>query len=238
MKETEKRIRLAGVILCQLLTVITVIRLLPTGDGNRLAMAFGTVLLILLPEVMERLFRCRLSLPVYLFGLVYAIGPMLGHCWDLYYAGIGWDKLLHAAGGVMFALIGLFLFDFFSKEDRSVLLSAIFALCFSMALSVLWEFVEYGCDLLFHTDMQNDTLVTSIYSYLLGDGPGVAGSLEDISTVTVDGTLLPTGGYIDIGLIDTMQDMLVETLGAAVVSTVHLIGRGKHPLITLREETV
>lgn len=238
MKKLEKNIRLTGVVLCQLLTAVTIIMLIPAGFDSRLLMALGTLFLILLPEVMERIFHCHFSLGVYLFGILYAIGPMLGHCWNLYYAGIHWDKLLHIAGGVMFALVGYFLCQFLTKGKSTPLMSAVFALCFSMALSMLWEFVEYGCDIFLHTDMQNDSYLTTIHSYFLGDGLGIAGALENITTVTVDGTVLSTQGYVDIGLTDTMQDMLVETLGALLACVVCLVDGGKHPFIKFREATL
>ena len=236
MDKREKCIRRGGVILCELFALVTAAAMLRAGEYNRLVLAVGTLGLVLLPEIMERLFSCRMSLGVYVFGLLYAIGPMLGHCWDLYYADIYWDKLLHIAGGVMFALVGLYLFEFLSRGDRSCLLQALFALCFSMALAVLWEFVEYGCDVFFHTDMQQDTLLSAVYSYLLGNGPGVAGALENIQSVVVDGVEFSAGGYVDIGLHDSMQDMLVETAGAAAVAAYHLAWGQKHPLIKRREK--
>ena len=224
MAKAEKRIRLAGILVCQLFALFTTAVMIITKQYGRLPMSLGTMLLILLPEILERIFRCRLSLGVYIFGLLYALGPMIGCCWNLYYAGIGWDKLLHAAGGVMFAIIGAFFFQLLSKEKPGALLTAIFALCFSMALSVLWEFVEYGCDILLHTDMQQDTILPAIHSYLLGDGPGVAGSLENITSTVVNGQVLATGGYVDVGLVDTMEDMLVEAAGALAACVFRLTG--------------
>ena len=234
-KPQEKKIRLAAVILCEIFTLITVVKMLIAPTGSRVLMAFATLLLVLLPELMERILRCHFSLPVYLFSVFYAMGPMLGHCWDLYYVGIGWDKLLHIAGGVMFALVGAFVYDLLNKGEPSNLMRALFALCFSVAISVLWEFVEYSSDLFLHTDMQNDTLVSAIHSYLLTDLPGVAGSLENIQTVTVNSVTIP-GGYIDIGLHDTMQDMLVETVGAIITFAALLLGKGKLPITPVKKE--
>lgn len=48
-----------------------------------------------------------------------------------------------------------------------------------------------------------------INSYLLGSEKGVAGSISDIQSVIVNGEELSINGYLDIGLIDTMHDMLV-----------------------------
>jgi hypothetical protein len=47
----------------------------------------------------------------------------------------------------------------------------------------------------------------------------------------VDGQSLGINGYLDIGLIDTMHDMIIETVGALVFPIYVLIDRNKHPLI-------
>lgn len=236
MSRAERVTRVISVVVCELAVVATIIMLLLPAEKelDRLLLAFVTLLLVLVPEFVERIFRCRISLPVYLFALFYAIGAMLGHCHKFYYLISWWDKMLHVFGGVMFALLGLYLFERFSGADgKRVLFAAIFSLCFSMAVAVLWEFVEFGADRFLGMDMQDDTIITSITSYLLGESMGVTGTITDIWQVTVNGQPLP--GYIDIGLLDTMTDMLLETLGALVVAGYHLMDRGRHPAITPRE---
>lgn len=229
--KAEKTVRYGGVALGELFALGTVIWLFQTGQTDRLPMGFGTMVLVLLPAILERLFSCKCSLPVYVFGLLYAIGPMLGQCYNFYYTVFWWDKLLHISGGVMFAILGLFLFDCMNHGQKNLLLCAMFALLFSMAIALAWEFVEFGSDRLLHTDMQDDTVITALYSYMLDEGVGVAGSIENIGSVVIDGTPLPVNGYIDIGLIDTMMDMLLESLGGLAVCAVYLIDRGNHPMI-------
>ena len=228
MRKNEKWIKRISTVLCELFTICTII-LLSDSDPDRLALAFATLLLAALPMLAEKLFRCRISLPIYIFALVYAIGPMLGHCWKLYYTVPVWDKLLHFSGGVMFAILGAYFFDLLVKNKPFPAARTIFALCFSMGIAVLWEFCEFGGDIFFGMDMQDDTVVHSLTSYLLGDSLGVTGSIENIQSVTVNGISLP--GYIDIGLIDSMLDMLLETLGAIVTCLILWFNKGKHPLI-------
>lgn len=229
MQKTEKWIKLGGTVVCEIFTVITIITLITGSEPDRMALAFGTLLLVLLPLLLEKLFHCRICLPVYIFALAYAIGPMLGHCWMLYYTVPVWDKLLHISGGVMFAILGAYFFDLLAKNKELPVVRTFFALCFSMAVAVLWEFCEFGADTFFGMDMQDDTVIHSLTSYLLGESLGVTGSIENIQTVTVNGMELP--GYIDIGLIDSMLDMLLESLGALVTCLLILLDKGKHPLI-------
>lgn len=229
MQKTEKWIKLGGTAVCEIFTVITIITLITGSEPDRMALAFGTLLLVLLPLLLEKLFHCRICLPVYIFALAYAIGPMLGHCWKLYYTVPVWDKLLHICGGVMFAILGAYFFDLLVKEKVHPAARTIFALCFSIAIAVLWEFVEFGADRFLDMDMQDDMLVTHLTSYLLGEGVGVTGSIENIQSVVVNGIRLP--GYIDIGLTDSMLDMMLESAGALITCLLILFDKGRHPLI-------
>lgn len=234
MNPLEKKIKLAGTALGILFAVITVGRLLSEGQSDRLLLAIATIFLIMLPAAMERLFHCRICLPVYIFGLLYAIGPMLGHCWYLYYTVSWWDKLLHICGGVMFTIVGAFFFDRLVQGKQTPIAGALFALCFSIAIAAIWEFAEFGADRFLGMDMQDDTVITGIRSYLLGETIGVTGSIENIQSVSVNGTALPVNGYIDIGLIDSMLDMLLESMGALVTSALLWLDKGKHTLIKLQ----
>lgn len=231
VKKAEKILRIAAVSVGELLACATIISLLHSGDTERLLLAFGTLLMVLIPELVERLFRCRINTAVYVFAILYAAGPMMGHCWKFYYTVPCWDKLLHICGGVMFVILGIYLFERLSQGKANHVSAVVFALCFSLAISVVWEFAEYGADLFLGMDMQDDTVVSSITSYLLGPEKGVTGSMDQIRSVTVNGVPLPVNGYIDVGLHDTMLDMLLEAAGALVTCALLLIGKGKRPLI-------
>ena len=228
MNKKERIARLIGVLLCEAFAVITIIMMIVSKQYDRLLLAFATPFIILAPKILELLFRCKIDLPVYLFGLFYAIGPMLGQCYNLYYTVSWWDKMLHISGGVMFAFLGLFLFEkYVGKDKKKMVMTAVFALCFSIAIAVLWEFCEFGADTFLGMDMQDDTVITHINSYLLNEGVGIAGSIENIEEVIVNGQVLPVKGYIDIGLTDTMLDMLLETMGAVVVAIIYIVSKGK-----------
>lgn len=231
MKKAERTIRNSAVVLAELIVCGTIISLLRSGDTERLLLAFGTLLFVLIPGILERLLRCRINLVVYLLGVLYAMGSMMGHCWKFYYTIPCWDKLLHLCGGVMFVILGIYLFERLSCGKANHVSAVIFALCFSLAISVLWEFVEYGADIFLGMDMQDDTVVNHITSYMLGTEKGVTGSIKDIQSVVIIGAALPVDGYIDIGLHDTMLDMLWESGGALVTCMLLFIDKGKHPLI-------
>lgn len=223
-----RRICLIG---CEVVSLFTAVVLLLDGEYSRLPLALFTLILVWMPRLAEVVLHCRLHPLLYLLGSLYTLGPMAGQCWGFYYATGWWDKLLHICGGVLFAVLGVYLCRKLGHGQSGVLLCAVFALSLSIAVSAVWEFVEFGSDRLLHTDMQRDSVVTAIYSYDLGDAPGVVGHVESIQGVLVNGQPLPEEGYLDIGLIDTMTDMMLESLGAAVFCAAYLLDRGKHPLI-------
>ena len=81
----------------------------------------------------------------------------------------------------------------------------------------------------FHTDMQKDTVIHAIYSVALD--PTRSNRTVGITGITdaaVNGQSLGLGGYLDIGLLDTMKDLFVNFIGAAVFSvTGFFYARGK-----------
>ncbi len=234
----EKVLRKTAVIFCELVTLGTCLWLITQGIlDNRLLLALVTIPLVLAPGLVERLFHCRFWTPLYLLCVLYSIGPMLGHTLNFYSLIPHWDKLLHITGGVVFAIIGYFLFRLMVGKDRKkTVAAAVFALCFSMALSMAWEFCEFGMDTFLGNDTQADTVVTSITSHTLSPVMGEVGTIGPIESVVINGQTMDWGGYLDLGLHDTMMDMLLETLGALAVTVFFLADREKHPLIRFPED--
>ncbi len=228
MDKKENHLRRIALGVCEAFALVTIIMMILRKQYDRIPLAVSMPFILLIQKAVECTFHCRISLPVYLFGLFYALGPMLGQCHNLYYLVPWWDKMLHMIGGVMFAFFGLFLFEaFVEKNKRKRVMTAIFAICFSMAIGTIWEFSEFAADTFFGMDMQDDVVITHINSYLLDDGVGVTGSIENIQEVLVNGQSLPVKGYIDIGLIDTMLDMLLEALGAVAVAIAYILSKGR-----------
>lgn len=88
-----------------------------------------------------------------------------------------------------------------------------------MTIGVLWEFFEFGMDFFLGTDMQKDTVIHAIHSVSLD--PTLSNkvvTIPDIQDVVINGESLGLGGYLDIGIIDTMKDLFVNFIGAVVFS--------------------
>ena len=85
--------------------------------------------------------------------------------------------------------------------------------------------------------MQKDTVVNTIGSVMLdptgGNHPGVIRNITDVIVVQSDGTqtALGLGGYLDIGLLDTMEDLFVNFIGAftfSIIGYFYVRSRGKN----------
>ena len=104
-------------------------------------------------------------------------------------------------------------------QGLSPLYLAIVAFCFSMTIGVLWEFFEFSVDRLFHMDMQKDTIVHTISSVMLDPtNKNIPITIDNITSVAVNGQDLGFNGYLDIGLYDTMEDLFVNFIGALTFS--------------------
>ena len=113
-----------------------------------------------------------------------------------------------------------------NRSDRiafslSPFFCVVVAFCFSMTIGVLWEFFEFGMDEMFGLDMQKDTVMTGISSTLLDpSGSQHPQRIDRIESVEVNGQELGVGGYLDIGLRDTMGDLFVNFVGALAFSVI------------------
>ena len=199
-------------------------------EDKKVMMSGISVLYVFLPSLAQRLFKFRVRGALYLFVMAYTVCPLIGYAYGLYYTTSWWDDVLHAFAGVLFAMFGAYLPTLFCKNGEIPFgFRAFCAFSFSVAIAGLWELVEFSMDTFFLTDMQKDTLLTSLRpSYLLSELVGYpVGVLGDLNgaELSVNGQTLAY--CVDFGLIDSMQDIFIETLGAAVYTALYCVGKGK-----------
>ena len=211
------------------LVLVVLVRCVLTGRWEDVALCALSLVLFLVPAFVEDLARVQIPglFQAIIFAFIFA-SEILGEI-DHYYVLVpGWDTVLHTMNGFLCAAIGFSLVDLLNRSSKPISLSplyvAIVAFCFSMTIGVLWEFVEFGFDTFFGLDMQKDSFVTAISSVALdptNQGRRVAIDHIVRTTVTTAGGASTTfSGYLDIGLIDTMKDLLVNFVGALAFSVV------------------
>ena len=205
-------------ILLHGITLAFLVRSLVAGRWGHVGLCVLCITLYSLPALLGLVFRA--SIPPLLYGIAacFAAAANLGGEVSGFYLRLPfWDSALHFIWGVLAAVIGYSMPDLLSRKEgvsralpkaAAVLLSV----SFSMLIAVFWEFVEFAVDLWFHTDMQKDCWIYSIYSvFLQPEGLNQAQQV-DISNVIVNGESWPA--YLDIGLRDTMFDLLWTFIGA------------------------
>ena len=229
------------------------------GNFENVFLCVLTLVLFLAPTFIERAIHIDLpdTLEVIIMLFIFA-AEILGEIQSYYIDYPYWDTMLHTLNGFLCAAIGFALVDILNRSEKfSITLSPIFlaitAFCFSMTIGVLWEFFEFTMDQLFLLDMQKDAVVHAISSVMLDpagrNNPTAIKDITDVIVVTADGAqhALGLGGYLDIGIIDTMKDLFVNFIGAVVFSVIGFFyvksrGKGKFarrfiPQVLPEEET-
>ncbi len=238
----RKRAVAAVYILLRFLVILTMVAQFFNGNYESVFLCLLTLVLLLLPTIVERALMVDLpnTLEIIIMLFIFA-AEILGEIRSFYTTFYGWDTILHTINGFLCAAIGFALVDLLNRNERfSLTLSptymAVVAFCFSMTIGVLWEFFECGMDQLFFLDMQKDAVVNTISTVMLdptgGNTPVMIRDITDVVVVTGSGEeiSLGLGGYLDIGLLDTMKDLLVNFVGAVIFSFIgyfYVKNRGK-----------
>ncbi len=211
------------------------------GNFENVFLCLLTLVLLLLPTILERSLKIDLpnTMEIIIMLFIFA-AEILGEIRAFYTTFQGWDTMLHTLNGFLCAAIGFSLVDMLNRNERfslslSPVFMAIVAFCFSMTIGVLWEFFECAMDQLFLLDMQKDSIVNSISSVMLdptgGNTPVAIHGITDVIVLANGEEIsLGLGGYLDVGLLDTMKDLAVNFVGAVVFSIIgyfYVKGRGK-----------
>lgn len=214
----------------RILVLLTAVRCAFTHNYESLAICVLTLVLFLLPSMFEQLLKIEIppvfQIIIYLF--IFA-AEILGEVNKYYTAIPGWDTMLHTINGFLCAAIGFSLFNILNRGSKSMQLSPFYlslvAFCFSMTVGVVWEFIEFTADQMFFLDMQKDFVVSSFASVTLDESnTQIPVRISEITRTIIEtkngDPVVIEGGYLDIGIIDTMKDLMVNFIGAIVFSVI------------------
>ncbi|MBQ4164911.1 MAG: hypothetical protein IJD85_01130 [Oscillospiraceae bacterium] len=205
------------------------IRQITLGDWHNVFLCGLSLVLLFIPFFLRSTFKINLPsvLEIAVFLFVFA-AEILGEIANFYGHIPIWDTMLHTVTGFLAAAVGFGTIDLLNRHSKRLKMTPLFvalvSFCFSMTVGVVWEFGEYAVDRLLKFDTQKDRIITEISSVKLHpDGENEEVKINGISYTIIfdaDGNELARidGGYLDIGLRDTMKDMLVNMIGAVVFS--------------------
>lgn len=248
LKHNEKSSVVVYVIL-RFLVIVSMIGQIINGNYENALLCLLSLLLLTLPYMIQKRFKITLpnTLEIMIFLFIFA-AEILGEINHFFIIIPNFDTLLHTINGFLCAAIGFSLVDLLNNNAKNVNLSpiyiAIVAVCFSMTIGIIWEFFEYSVDMNLKKDMQKDTLVQSISSVELNK----ENKVESIYVKNIKKTviyaldenneeykILIDGGYLDIGLMDTMKDLIVNFIGAISFSAIgflYLLNNNKYKFAT------
>ena len=236
MEVGKKRTKVEIVLMA--VVVLSIIRQFFLGNYHNMFLGVLTLILFMIPKVIEK--KLGVSIPAGLEAVILIFifsAEILGEINAFYVKIPIWDTMLHTTNGFLMAAIGFAMIDIFNRSEKfSIKMSPYFvafvAFCFSMTVGVLWEFFEFSMDWFFQTDMQKDWILPAISSVKLNpSGENVPVKMA-IDSVVINGQEWNLGGYLDVGIVDTMKDLMVNFVGAVVFSIVGVLflkqrGKGK-----------
>lgn len=157
------------------------------------------VIALFIPNIITK--KTRIIIPSYMY-LVYILflygAVFLGEVRNYFYKVPHWDTILHTCSGAMLGALGFSFVNILNRQEKihvalSPIFVALFAFGFAITLGVLWEIYEFAFDGLLGLNMQK---------FALENGTQLVGRAA---------------------LADTMEDLIVDSLGAFIMSVIGYI---------------
>ena len=214
-KKARNRTRVQMIL--TMLVIVSIIRQFFLGNYHNMFLGILTLILFMVPQFIDK--KLGVTIPVGLETVILIFifsAEILGEINAFYVKIPVWDTILHTTNGFLMAAIGFALIDLFNR----------------MTVGVLREFFEFSMDWFFGMDMQKDWIVPAINSVKLNPTGANIPIHVDVQSIVINGETWNLGGYLDIGIVDTMKDLMVNFVGAVVFSVIGILylkhrGKGK-----------
>lgn len=242
-KDADKKSFTAYLIL-RALVLLSLVRQVMLGEWGNAFLCLFSLVLFLVPFFIETKFKITIPSTLEIIVLCFIFSAeILGEINNFYVTISHFDTLLHTLNGFLCAGIGFALVDLLNENSKNIQLSPIFvaivAFCFSMTIGVIWEFFEFGCDQFLGTDMQKDRIVNKIITVNLDEEKTNKPIIVDEINKTIlysndNKELAQFNGYLDIGIIDTMKDLMVNFIGAlcfSIFGYLYILNRDKYKFV-------
>ena len=237
-KELKNKVKNLTIYIVLRISVILILILqIFNKNFENVFMCILTLILFTIPLFINKKFK--IELPDVLEGIILLFifsAEILGNVQNFYGIFKSWDTMLHTINGFLCAAIGFSLIDILNRNPNvhmklTPIFVALVAFCFSMTIGVLWEFFEFGMDKYLLKDMQKDRIISDISSVNFNEEETNRTSiLKDVYKTEIyslkDGKNIVTtidGGYLDIGINDTMKDLFVNFIGAIIFSIIGIL---------------
>ncbi len=234
--KNKNRVVLAFYVILSFFVIICLVREIVSNDIKHCFTCILILILFLIPSIIHSKFKIKFSpvLEIMIYILNFS-SLILGEVLAFYIHIKIFDTVLHLLYGFVMSSIGFSLIDILNKKQRHNLTNKfiiLFCIYYGVTTGVMWEVFEYSMDKIFKVDMQKDTIVTEISSVKLNDRDDNKPKTIKIETLIINDIdyIEKYGGYIDIGLNDTMKDIIVNLIGTlifSVIASAYLNGKNK-----------
>lgn len=139
-------------------------------DFSRVLLCVCSPILVILPLFVKNKVNDKLVFIYYIYLFILMTLGCLGRFYSKF---TYYDVFAHFMFGFAGSIIGLYILNLFSIQDKNIVFNIIFMLFCTLALSSLWEIFEYIASIVFKEDVQN-VLTT-----------GVSDTMEDIISALI-----------------------------------------------------
>lgn len=177
---------------------------------------FVTLLFLIFDFIVVRFeYKVSFSLKLIIFSFLFC-SEILGEAFNFYSKYSWWDDMLHFISGIVVTYFGYLIINRFIKDESKIFIIALFSFCFSSFFGLFWEFIEFGYDRCLSSDMQKDRVINSFNTAYFNSTSDIKRLNEIYKTeiYTDSGIITIKKGYLDIGLIDTMADLIIDVFGS------------------------
>ena len=226
----NKRINLVVYLVLRFFVILCMVDQGFRGNWNNVVLCLATLILFIMPSILSKKFKVDLpnTLEIIVYLFIFS-STILGEIQNFYGVFAHWDTMLHTLNGFFCAAIGFSLVDILNNHDNFHITMtpsfvALVAFSFSMTVGVMWEFGEFAVDKYLVKDMQKDRIVNRISSVKINENnenePIIIEDINKIEIYSNNNKDIYTieGGYLELGLIDTMKDLFVNFIGAIIYS--------------------
>lgn len=157
------------------------------------------VVAFFLPNIISKKTKIVIPSNMYIVYIIFLYAAIfLGEVRNYFYKVPNWDIILHTFSGAMLGALGFSFVNILNKHEKvhvelSPMFVAFFAFGFAITLGVMWEIYEFTFDGLLGVNMQK---------FALEDGTQLVGRAA---------------------LADTMEDLIVDSIGAFIMATIGYI---------------
>lgn len=153
------------------------------SDWSGAFMAFQAFLFSLIPTLLKKFYNIRTphilhaGVVIFMFATIF-----LGEVENFYERFWWWDLIFHTLAGIIFGLIGyiMLILTYRTQNVRlAPLFTSLFAISFSLGVSVIWEILEFVIDSILNTNMQ----------------PSASDTMWDLIVGLVGALISTLGGY-------------------------------------------